>query len=207
MLRAERASTYRTLERARALALAGLARYPEAFGALTAVAREHPRDEEVLAGLLRCEAATAGPSAALARYESYRRVLRDELGTDPGAALHALQEELLREEAPAVRRGVAHEPNRLLGRDGDITAVLDLLRTSRVTSIVGTGGLGKTRLANAVARDAPHRTVHVVALAGVARDEERGGRGGVRPPPSVRTPTFSPVSPWFQPRRYYDLAA
>ncbi|MCP9982055.1 hypothetical protein [Actinomadura madurae] len=68
-----------------------------------------------------------------------------------------------------------HEPNPLLGRDGDLAAVLGLLRTSRVTSIVGTGGLGKTRLANTVARDAPQRAVHVVALAGVARDEDVAG--------------------------------
>ncbi|TDB91822.1 AfsR/SARP family transcriptional regulator [Actinomadura sp. KC216] len=172
VLRAARASTYSTLARARALALARLDRHAEAFDALSAVARERPRDEEVLAGLLRCEAATAGPSAALARFESYRRSLRDELGTDPGDALRAVQQELLRGEAPAVRRGVAHEPNPLLGRDGDIAAVLGLLRTSRVTSIVGTGGLGKTRLANTVARDAPQRAVHVVPLAGVTRDED-----------------------------------
>ena len=30
-----------------------------------------------------------------------------------------------------------HEPNPLLGRDDDITAVASLLRSSRVTSIVG----------------------------------------------------------------------
>ncbi|TDD37152.1 AfsR/SARP family transcriptional regulator [Actinomadura sp. KC06] len=172
VLRAGRVPTYWTLARARALALARLDRHAEAFDALTAVAREYPRDEEVLAGLLRCEAATAGPSAALVRFESYRRSLRDELGTDPGDALRAVQQELLRDEAPADRRGVAHEPNPLLGRDGDIAAVLGLLRTSRVTSIVGTGGLGKTRLANTVARGAPQRAVHFVPLAGVARDED-----------------------------------
>ncbi|TYK47048.1 ATP-binding protein [Actinomadura decatromicini] len=169
-LRADRASTYWTLIRSRALALARLDRRAEGFEALAEAAREYPRDEEVLAELLRCEAATAGPSAALARFEDYRRALRDELGTDPGAALRAVQQELLRAEAPAVRRGVAHEPNPLLGRDGDVAAVLGLLRTSRVTSVVGPGGLGKTRLANAVARDAPHRAVHVVPLAGVSRD-------------------------------------
>ncbi|MFG2246959.1 ATP-binding protein [Spirillospora sp. NPDC048823] len=172
VLRTKRASTYRALVRARALALARLDRHAEGFDALTAVARASPRDEEVLAELLRCEAATAGPSAALTRYESYRRSLRDELGTDPGAALKAVQQGLLRDEAPAVRRGVAHEPNPLLGRAGALAAVRDLLRTSRVTSIVGPGGLGKTRLANAVARDAPQPAVHVVALAGVARNED-----------------------------------
>jgi len=175
VLRARRASTYRTLTRARALALARLGRHAEGFGALTGVAREHPRDEEVLAELLRCEAATAGPSAALARYESYRSSLRHSLGTDPGAALQDVQRRLLQDDAPPVRSGVAHEPNPLLGRDGDLAAVLGLLRTSRVTSIVGAGGLGKTRLANTVARDAPQRAVYVVALAGVARSEDVAG--------------------------------
>ncbi|WP_433464871.1 ATP-binding protein [Spirillospora sp. CA-128828] len=175
VLRAERVSTYWTLMRARALALARLGRHAEGFDALTAVAREHPRDEEVLAELLRCEASTAGPSAALTRYESYRRALRDELGTDPGGVLQHVQQELLQDEAPPFRRGVAHEPNPLLGRAGDLAAVLNLLRTSRITSIVGPGGLGKTRLANTVAREAPQRAVHLVALAGVAQDEDVAG--------------------------------
>ncbi|WP_243716252.1 ATP-binding protein [Actinomadura darangshiensis] len=175
VLRAERVSAYWTLTRFRALALARLGRHAEGFDALVRVAREYQRDEEVLAELLRCEASTAGPSAALERYESYRRSLRDELGTDPGTALQHLQHELLQEEAPSVRRGVAHDPNPLLGRDGDLAAVLGLLRTSRVTSVVGAGGLGKTRLANTVARDASQRTVHVVALAGVARNEDVAG--------------------------------
>ncbi|MFD0685788.1 AfsR/SARP family transcriptional regulator [Actinomadura fibrosa] len=171
-LRAERAVTYRELLRARGLALSRLGRRAEAVDVLTGLARERPRDEEVLLELLRCEAATTGASSALARYEAYRRALRDELGTDPGAALQAVQRELLQEGAPTVRRGIRHEPNPLLGRDRDLAAVRELLGTSRVTSIVGPGGLGKTRLANAVAREAEQRTVHVVALAGVARDED-----------------------------------
>ncbi|MEU5993294.1 BTAD domain-containing putative transcriptional regulator [Spirillospora sp. NPDC047418] len=175
VLRTERAATYWTLCRARALALARLGRHAEGFEALASVAGEYPRDEEVLAELLRCEAAAAGPSAALARYESYRRSLRESLGTDPGAGLQVVQQELLRDEAPPVRRGVAHEPNPLLGRAGDLAAVLGLLRTSRVTSIVGPGGLGKTRLAHTVARDAPQRSVHVAGLAGVARSEDVAG--------------------------------
>src|SRR6266511_593637 len=71
-LRAERAATYRALLRARALALSRLGRHAEAAEALTDLVAERPRDEEVLLELLRCEAATVGPSAALARYEAYR---------------------------------------------------------------------------------------------------------------------------------------
>ncbi|WP_242902845.1 AfsR/SARP family transcriptional regulator [Actinomadura terrae] len=171
-LRAARVPTYWTLLRARGLALARLGRRAEAADALTVLAREYPKDEEILGELLRCEAATAGPAAALARYEEYRRTLREDLGTDPGAALRAVHQDLLRDEAPTVRRGVAHEPNPLLGREGDLAAVRDLVRASRVTSIVGPGGLGKTRLANAVARGAEQRSVHFVPLAGVARDED-----------------------------------
>lgn len=136
VLRAERVPAYRALVRTRALALARLGRQGEAVEPLTALAAELPRDEEVLLELLRCEAATLGSSAALARYEAYRRSLRDELGTDPGAALQAAHQQLLRGGTPAVRHGVGYEPNPLLGREEDLAAVAALVRRSRVTSIV-----------------------------------------------------------------------
>jgi predicted ATPase/DNA-binding SARP family transcriptional activator len=169
-LRAARAATYQSLVRARTLALSRLGRHAEAIEPLTDLAREQPRDEEILVELLRCEAATLGPPKALARYDAYRRSLRDELGSDPGPAVQDVYQQLLQSEMPPVRRGVPHEPNPLLGRDDDITAVADLLRTSRVTSIVGAGGLGKTRLAHVVSRQAKQRVVHLVALAGVTTD-------------------------------------
>ena len=171
-LRAERAPVRGTLIRAQALALARLGRHAEAAGPLAVAAAGHPRDEELLAELLRGEAATAGPSAALARYEAYRRELRDELGTDPGAGLKAVQQELLSGEAPAVRHGVPHEPNPLLGRDADIAAVERLLRASRAVTVVGPGGLGKTRLAHAVSRRAEQRVVYFVPLAAVTADAD-----------------------------------
>jgi len=170
VLRAARVPAYRSLLRARALALSRLGRRAEAAAPLGELILEYPRDEEVLAELLRCEAVTVAPAAALARYADYQRVLRDELGSDPGPVLQDVHQELLRADAPLIRRGVWHEPNPLLGRHDDIAAVADLLRTSRVTSIVGTGGLGKTRLAHAVSSQAEQRVVHVVELAGVASD-------------------------------------
>ncbi|MBO4254307.1 ATP-binding protein [Streptomyces griseorubiginosus] len=171
-LRAERAGTHRALARCRALALARTGRREEAVGPLTDLAAARPHDEELLLELMRCRTATAGPAAALATYDTHRRRLRDELGTDPGPALQELHQELLRGEAPAVRRGVPHEPNPLLGRDADVAAVTRLLHGARVVSVVGAGGLGKTRLAAAVARDAEQRVVHLVPLAGVRRDAD-----------------------------------
>jgi predicted ATPase len=171
-LRAQRVSTYRSLVRCRALAVSRLGQHAESVEALTDLFRERPRDEEILLELLRCESATVGPPAALARYDAYRRSLRDELGTDPGAALQTMHQQLLQGQEPAIRRGIPHEPNPLLGRDEDIAAVANLLRRSRVTSIVGPGGLGKTRLAHVVSRQAEQRLVHFVALAGVTGDAD-----------------------------------
>ncbi|MFB6950080.1 BTAD domain-containing putative transcriptional regulator [Streptomyces niveus] len=174
-LRRGRAATHRSLVRARALALSRLGRRTDAVAPLTAVLRDRPRDEEVLLELLRCEASVSGPAQALATYDTYRRALREELGTDPGAPLRAAYQELLRGQAPVLRQGVAHDPNALLGRADDLTAVTELLRTSRVTSIVGAGGLGKTRLAHAVSRVAEQRAVYFVPLAGVGTDGDVAG--------------------------------
>ncbi|NMO52302.1 AfsR/SARP family transcriptional regulator [Actinoplanes sp. TBRC 11911] len=171
-LRAARARTHRSLTRTRALALSRLGRHAEAAGPLGDLARDHRFDEEILAELLRCEAATAGAATALARYDTYRRAVRDELGSNPGPALQDLHRALLLSDTPPVRHGVRQEPNPMLGRDRDAAAVAGLLRTSRVTSIVGVGGLGKTRLAHAVARTAEQKVVHVVELAGVTADDD-----------------------------------
>ncbi|UQS26602.1 AfsR/SARP family transcriptional regulator [Amycolatopsis thermalba] len=194
-LRRERQPAHRFLVRARGLALSRLGRHAEALDPLTAAARDRPRDEEVLLELLRSESATAGPSAALARFETHRRALRDDLGTDPGPELLSWQRETLAGEQPVVRHGIPHDPNPLLGRADDIAAITHLLRRSRVTSIVGPGGLGKTRLAHAVGRAAEQPLVHFVALAGVRADEDVAGRvatalgvGEARRTPGPRPP-------------------
>ncbi|HEY4022086.1 MAG TPA: BTAD domain-containing putative transcriptional regulator, partial [Pseudonocardiaceae bacterium] len=171
-LRAARLSTYRSLSRSRALALSRLGRRAEALGPLGELVERQPRDEEILTELLRCEAAIQGPATALARYDAYRQALRDDLGSDPGATLRAVHADLLRADQPAVRHGVQYDPNPLLGRDRDVAEVAALVRTARVTSIVGAGGLGKTRLAHVVSRAAEQRAVHFVGLAGVATDDD-----------------------------------
>ena len=57
------------------------------------------------------------------------------------------------EGAPAAHRPRNHLPvaaERLFGRDDDIVALLELLARHRIVTVVGAGGVGKTRLAEAV---------------------------------------------------------
>ncbi|MEU5404548.1 ATP-binding protein [Nocardia asteroides] len=46
--------------------------------------------------------------------------------------------------------GLRAAPNELLGRAADLDAIAELTRRSRVTTVLGPGGTGKTRVANAV---------------------------------------------------------
>src|SRR6202034_734751 len=62
--------------------------------------------------------------------------------------------------------------------DDDLHRLRALMTASRVVSIVGPGGLGKTRLAHALARDAAEPVVHVVELAGVTSAEDVAGEVG-----------------------------
>ena len=108
---------------------------------------------------------------ALERFERYRRDLRDRLGADPGEVLQRAQRGLLALDRP-VRRGVRYDATELIGRDRDLERLRALLASARVVSIVGAGGLGKTRLAHVLAREATQPVVHLVELAGVTDAED-----------------------------------
>lgn len=150
------------------LRLAAEGRYADALPLLERVANDD--DSEVMAALLRALAGVQGMPAALARYEEHRAELADSLGVDPSPELRALHVELLAADRP-VRGGVRYDADRLVGREADVAALRALVRTYRVVSIVGTGGLGKTRLAHLIARSAEQPVVHVVELAGITSPE------------------------------------
>ena len=111
------------------------------------------------------------------RYERHRADLADRLGVDPGPALQALHGELLAADRP-VREGLRFEATSLVGRDEDIRALRAAVREARVTSILGPGGLGKTRLAHLLGREADQPVVHFVELVGVAAPEDVVGEVG-----------------------------
>ncbi|MGL5852245.1 MAG: ATP-binding protein, partial [Phycicoccus sp.] len=74
-------------------------------------------------------------------------------------------------DAP-VRRGIQHDLDPLVGRDGDLALVRAALRSSRLVSVVGPGGIGKTRVAHVLAGEAQQPRVHVVELVTVRDDAD-----------------------------------
>jgi predicted ATPase len=135
------------------------------------------QDEPTVAALLRSTAAARGAPAALERWEQYRTGLADRLGLDPGPQLQALHAELLASDRP-VREGLRHAGSELVGRDADLRALRAAVRESRVVSILGPGGLGKTTLAHLLGLEAEQPVVRFVELVGVSAPEDLVGEVG-----------------------------
>ena len=154
-----------------ALAAARLGRHADALDDLAAAHERRPDDAEVLLALLRAEAATAGPATALARYESYRADLVERLGVDPEPALQRLHAELLAADDP-VRTGVRYDATGLLGRAPDLDRLRAALAASRLVTVLGPGGIGKTSIAHVLARESMLPRVHVVELVGVGAGDD-----------------------------------
>ncbi|TSD95124.1 AAA family ATPase [Skermania sp. ID1734] len=143
-----------------------------------AIADRDPLDESAHATLMRILASLGRPNEALEVFAAIRGNLAEQLGTDPGRALVDLNTEILRggdTPKPAAPRaiGLRAAPNPLLGRDGDLAALDKQLCNSRVTTILGPGGTGKTRVANELGtRWADRLPVALVELASVRSGED-----------------------------------
>jgi predicted ATPase/DNA-binding SARP family transcriptional activator len=120
--------------------------------------REH-RWEQLMMALYRC----GRQAEALRAFQDARRVLTDELGIEPSPALRALEQAVLVQDpdldAPPRARPQRPRHNLpvmltgLVGRDDDVVATRKALEESRLVTITGTAGCGKTRLALAVAEE------------------------------------------------------
>ncbi|UAJ78431.1 AAA family ATPase [Leifsonia sp. ZF2019] len=140
----------------------------------------HPLDESLQRERMTALAAAGRRSEALLVFADLKEALLDRLGTRPGQELVALNARLLAEDdapdpaPPArVRIGLRSAPNALLGREYDVDALEDLIATSRLVTILGPGGLGKTRLAQEIGRRAIHLPAVVfVELASVRSSQD-----------------------------------
>ncbi|WP_196073371.1 BTAD domain-containing putative transcriptional regulator [Nakamurella alba] len=156
-----------------------LDRAAEIVGRLEAVAADELLRERFTALLMSALAALGRTAEALAAYERLRRHLADELGVDPGPEVQARHLALLRgEPTPDQRRGPAtnlrSEFTSFLGREAELERVSSLIAEHRLTTIVGPGGAGKTRLAGQAALPLADRLrsgVWMVELAPVGEAE------------------------------------
>ena len=123
---------------------------------LTDLVAAHPMRERLVAALMRALAAAGRDTEALLVYQRTREALADALGVDPSPELSALHVALLRGELGRRdenrKTNLRAELTSFVGKDADVAAVRELIAEHRLTTVIGPGGSGKTRLATETAR-------------------------------------------------------
>jgi predicted ATPase/DNA-binding SARP family transcriptional activator len=160
-----------------------LGRHRELVPQLEALVVEEPLRErlrrQLMLALYRC----GRQADALAAYREARRTLLDELGLEPSAELRELEAAMLRQDPglmvePAelrARRRLPAPATPLIGRRQEVAEVCGLLGgQTRLVTLTGPGGTGKTRVAIQAAYDLAERFADGVAFVGLAalRDPE-----------------------------------
>jgi len=142
-----------------------LGQHLELIGELETLVAENPFRER-LSGQLILALYRAGRQAeASSTYQATRVRLADELGMDPSRALQDLLTKVLRQDRSLEvqrRSGTEPEPARFtnlpapltsfIGRKNALAQIEQFLKRSRVVTLVGPAGIGKTRLAIEVGR-------------------------------------------------------
>src|SRR5215831_19104152 len=133
-----------------------LGRGAEMVTELTDLVAAHPVRERLVAALMRALVAAGRDSEALLVFQRAREALADALGVDPSAELAALHVALLRGELgrreESRKTNLRAELTTFVGKDDDVAAVRELIAGHRLTTVIGPGGSGKTRLATETAR-------------------------------------------------------
>jgi DNA-binding SARP family transcriptional activator len=137
----------------------------EAVAAARELVASDPLRSRPVAVLMGALAADRRPAEALEAYRRHRAVLADELGLDPAAPLRELEARILRGDgfarapkAPVPGPGGAAarlpwRPGGLVGRQDDATLLRDCLDRQPLVTVIGPGGVGKTRLVLEVAHE------------------------------------------------------
>ena len=177
---------YRDAALGQALTLEGAGRALEASKLLLSVYHDDPLAEDIVQGVLRCAAASGQRSDGLQLFERFAATLRSELGLAPLEATAQLAQKL--RLAPTVSESDL-EQSRLrnfpiltsafVGRELNLSEVGAYFTQPavRLMTLIGAGGVGKTRLAVQVALEQVQGFRHgatFVALAGVADGAQIG---------------------------------
>jgi predicted ATPase/DNA-binding SARP family transcriptional activator len=164
-------------------------RHAELAAELQQLTTRHPWRERLHAQLMLAHYRSGRQADALEAYRHAREILTEQLGIEPGPELHDLHQAMLVHDpalqAPGVTDTPASDrstalpvpPNRTIGREREIGAVVERLRAGsvRLLALTGPGGVGKTRLAleaaRAVAADFTDGA-HFVSLAAIERPDD-----------------------------------
>lgn len=150
---------------ARITALRGAGRVDEAVAGAEALVTSEPLREGAWAGLIASLGAQGRTADALRSFQRASEALAD-AGLEPSPVLREAERAIFEADVtpPAPVTVSASTPSvppvpasSFVGRDDDRQAVLTLLEQARIVTLVGPGGVGKTRLALEVARDAAAR--------------------------------------------------
>ncbi len=137
-----------------------LGRHREVVGELRELTTEYPMREGFWGQLMVALYRTDQQAEALAAYQAARKVLGEELGIEPNAALRRLEEQILFHELPfeapereaPPRDNLPARVSSFIGRLDEAITVEKLVDSHRLVTLTGFGGMGKTTLATEVAR-------------------------------------------------------
>jgi len=131
-------------------------RYREAIETLRAAHERDPSAEDVVQALLRCLALAGERSAADLCFARFETALATHLDAGPSVATRTLIERIRRGDPIEARpHNLPSQTTSFVGRESELEALAERLRRPecRLVTLVGPGGIGKTRLALQSAAD------------------------------------------------------
>lgn len=169
-------------------------------GELERLVDEHPLRERLWAQLMLAQYRSGRQADALRSYQRLRERLAEDLGIDPSRELADLEGAILRQDPrlasapstparahlsetvsddrvsrPPAGIGLPIHLSTFVGREQELEEVRSLVESSRLVTLAGAGGVGKTRLAIEACRlaaDRPDHAVYFVDLAPLRSDDE-----------------------------------